>query len=157
MRKLLVPLLCVPLMFNSCKKEDGQAPYLIDNTSVTTQIFLEVYGFKNLDGNLAIAIDNSSEQFDSDTECYIDTTIDVASTDMTIIIDGIVSGAYAVSIFHDEDEDSKLDLGLLDIPQEGFGFSNNPDIGFSKPEFNDCKFVIEERQSIAVPIILVYL
>ena len=140
-----------------CKKEDGQVPYVIDNPSVTTQIFLEVYGFENLDGNLAIAIDNSSEQFDSDIECYIDTTIDVISTDMTIIIDGISSGTYAVSIFHDEDEDSKLDLGLLDIPQEGFGFSNNPDIGFSKPEFNDCKFVIEEGQSIAVPIILVYL
>ena len=106
---------------------------------------------------MVIAIDNSSEQFDSDTECYIDTTIDVISTDMTIIIDGINSGTYAISIFHDEDEDSKLDLGLLDIPQEGFGFSNNPDIGFSKPEFNDCKFVIEEGQSIAVPIILVYL
>ena len=157
MRKLLVLLLCVPLMFNSCKKEGGEAPYLIENPSVTTQIFLEVYGFENLDGNLVIAIDNSSEQFDSDTECYIDTTIDVISTDMTIIIDGINSGTYAISIFHDEDEDSKLDLGLLDIPQEGFGFSNNPDIGFSKPEFNDCKFVIEEGQSIAVPIILVYL
>ena len=147
----------MPLFFTTCKKEDGQAPYVIDNPSVTTQIFLEVYGFENLDGNLVIAIDNSSEQFDSDTECYIDTTIDVISTDMTIIIDGINSGTYAISIFHDEDEDSKLDLGLLDIPQEGFGFSNNPDIGFSKPEFNDCKFVIEEGQSIAVPIILVYL
>ena len=157
MKRLLLILFCLPLFFTTCKKEDGQAPYVIDNPSVTTQIFLEVYGFENLDGNLVIAIDNSSEQFDSDTECYIDTTIDVVFTDMTIIIDGINSGAYAVSIFHDEDEDSKLDLGLLDIPQEGFGFSNNPDIGFSKPEFNDCKFVIEEGQSIAVPIILVYL
>jgi len=46
---------------------------------------------------------------------------------------------------------------LFNIPQEGFGFSNNPSISFSQPDFNDCKFVIEEGQSVVIPVYLVYL
>ncbi len=60
MKKLLLILLCLPLLFNSCKKDDGQEPY-VEPSSLTTQILIEVDGFENLDGNLAIAINNSSE------------------------------------------------------------------------------------------------
>ena len=75
MKKLLL-LLTFPLIFNSCKKEDGQEPY-VDISSLTTQILIEVYGLENLDGDLAIAINNNSEQFSSNTESYKDTIIDV--------------------------------------------------------------------------------
>ena len=157
MKKLLLILLCLPLLFNSCKKDDGQEPY-VETSSSITQILIEVDGFENLDGNLAIAINNNSEQFSSNTESYKDTIVDVVANNMTITIEGIVPGTYAISVFHDEDKDGELDLsGLLGIPSEGFGFSNNPTIGFSQPEFNDCDFVIEENQNITVPIVLVYL
>ena len=156
MKKLLLLLFCLLFIFNSCKKEDVDLD-ILENPSVTTQIILEVYGFENLDGDLAIAINNSSEQFISNTECYRDTIIDIPSNDITLTIEGIIPGTYAISIFHDEDEDGELDLGFLNIPEEGFGFSNNPPIGFSQPDFNDCKFTIEEAQSLTIPIFLVYL
>lgn len=146
------------MMFTSCKKEDEQDLYVAGTSSLVTQIFIEVYGFKNLDGNLAIAINNSSEQFSSNTESYRDTIINVISDEMIITIEDIIPGTYAVSIFHDENEDGELNLGnFLGIPEEGFGFSNNPTIGFSQPDFNDCKFVIEDHQSVTIPISLVYL
>ena len=157
MKKLLLLLFCVSLIFHSCKKEDGQDPSVSDDSFSTNQILLEVSGLENLDGNLAIAINNSSVQFNSNTECYRDTIIDIVSNHMMITIGNIVPGTYAVSLFHDVDEDGELDLGLFNIPEEGFGFSNNPAIGFSQPDFDDCKFVLEENQSITVPIVLVYL
>ncbi|MEC7863524.1 MAG: DUF2141 domain-containing protein [Bacteroidota bacterium] len=156
MKKLLLLFFCLLFIFNSCKKEDVDLD-ILETPSVTTQIILEVYGFENLDGDLAIAINNSSEQFISNTECYRDTIIDIPSNDITLTIEGIIAGTYAISVFHDEDEDGELDLGFLNIPEEGFGFSNNPPIGFSQPDFNDCKFTIEEAQSLTIPILLVYL
>ena len=57
----------------------------------------------------------------------------------------------------DENLNGELDLGFLNIPEEGFGFSNNPTILFSQPDFNDCKFTIENGDSISIPIALVYL
>ena len=137
MKKLLLLLFCLLFIFNSCKKEEVDLD-ILENPSVTTQIILEVYGFENLDGDLAIAINNSSEQFISTTECYRDTIIDIPSNDITLTIEGIIPGTYAISIFHDEDEDGELDLGFLNIPEEGFGFSNTPPICFSQHDFNDC-------------------
>ena len=154
MKKLLLILLCMTLIFSTCKKENGLDPYV--EPSLSTEILIEVDGFESLEGDLFIAINNSSEQFISNTECYRDTIIDVTSNDMIVSIEDVISGTYAVSVFHDENKDGELNLGFLNIPEEGFGFSNNPAIGFSQPNFNDCEFVVEEGQSMIVPISLVY-
>lgn len=157
MIKKIFPLFLF-LIFNSCKKEDGQEPYILENSNLLTKITLEVYGFDNLNGDLAVAVNNSSTQFNSNTNTYIDTIILVTSNKITLVFDDVAVGNYAISVFHDEDSDGELDVGsFLGIPEEGFGFSNNPAIGFSQPDFNDCKFVVEEHQNVIVPISLVYL
>ena len=51
----------------------------------------------------------------------------------------------------------ELDINWLGMPQEGFGFSNNPSIGFSAPTYDKCNFMIEEGQTLGVPIELIYL
>ena len=154
MKKLLLILLCVPLMFSTCKKENGLDPYV--EPSLSTEILIEVDGFESLEGDLFIAINNSSEQFISDTEFYKDTIIDIISDNIVVRIEDVIPGVYAISVFHDENQDAELNLGFLNIPEEGFGFSNNPAIGVSQPSFDDCEFVIEEGQSVVVPISLVY-
>lgn len=60
--------------------------------------------------------------------------------------DGIVSvefpnlppGDYAISVFHDEDEDGKMKFGMMGIPREGFGFSRNKKVYFGPPKFEDA-------------------
>ena len=46
----------------------------------------------------------------------------------------VPAGRYAVSVFHDENANEKLDT-LVGIPKEGFGFSRNPVIRFGPPRF----------------------
>ena len=156
-------LLSIFLIFNACKKDDDQLPYVSSNNPIVEEelthssIFIEVDGFENLDGYLAIAIYNSEAQFDAETESYRDTIISGLSDNMSIMIDSIIPGIYAVSIFHDENQDGQLNVGVFNIPTEGFGFSNNPTIVFSKPTFNACKFIIEESQEIIIPITLKHL
>ncbi|HEY0012523.1 MAG TPA: DUF2141 domain-containing protein [Allosphingosinicella sp.] len=43
-------------------------------------------------------------------------------------------GAYAVSLFHDENGNGKFDT-FAGIPREGFGFSRNPAVRFGAPRF----------------------
>ena len=161
LQKLLLFFTLFILTFTSCTKDsvDGVSPTLVDSLLMNTKIVLEVYDFENLNGNLAIAIYNSSSTFNSETLYYIDTAISVTSTDMLLEIDSLVAGSYAVSVLHDADESGGMEMGgLLNLfPQEGFGFSNNPNIGLSEPSFEECKFEIEEGQSIFVPITLTYM
>ena len=46
----------------------------------------------------------------------------------------IPTGRYALSVFHDENANAKLDT-LVGIPREGFGFSRNPVVRFGPPRF----------------------
>jgi uncharacterized protein (DUF2141 family) len=164
MKKLLYLCLIsfgLSLSVVSCKKDrpNGDEPEVIDSLLLNTKILLEVEGFENLDGNLAIAIYNSSETFNSETEFYREAAFTVDESHMTIVIDSMDAGTYAISILHDEDESGDMEMGgfLNLIPQEGFGFSNNPVIGLSEPSFSDCKFAIDEGQVVSVPITLIYM
>lgn len=53
---------------------------------------------------------------------------------------GISPGTYAVSVFHDENSNDKLDTNFMGIPREGVGASNNPKGHFGPPKFSAAAF-----------------
>ena len=60
--------------------------------------------------------------------------------------DGLASGSYAVSLFHDENGNGRLDT-ILGIPREGFGFSRNPAIRFGPPRFDAARFAVTSGEA----------
>ncbi|QPQ54518.1 DUF2141 domain-containing protein [Allosphingosinicella flava] len=59
---------------------------------------------------------------------------------------GIPPGQYALSAFHDENGNGKLDKMAI-MPREGFGFSRNPVIRFGPPKYDDARFSVGAGQS----------
>lgn len=49
-------------------------------------------------------------------------------------------GTYAVSVFHDENSNGKLDTNFMGIPREGVGASNNAKGRFGPPKFSAAAF-----------------
>ena len=68
---------------------------------------------------------------------------------------GIPAGTYAVVVFQDEDMTGDMRSNMLGMPQEGYGFSNNPRVRFSAPSFSDASFKYN-GQSQKVSIVLQY-
>ena len=58
-----------------------------------------------------------------------------------IHFDDIAAGSYAVSLFHDQNGNGRLDT-FLGVPTEGFGFSNNPVVHFGPPSFVQARIVV---------------
>jgi len=56
----------------------------------------------------------------------------------------IPDGIYAISCFHDEDNDGKLDT-FLGIPTEDTGASNNAPARMGPPEWEEAKFEIKGK------------
>ena len=56
------------------------------------------------------------------------------------------AGRYAVTLFHDENRNQRLDM-LLGLPKEGFGFSGNPRIRFGAPKFNEVTIAVPPGQT----------
>lgn len=65
-------------------------------------------------------------------------TIPAEGADILVFRD-VAPGRYAVSLFHDENANGKLDK-LMMMPREGFGFSRNAPIRFGPPSFRAAAF-----------------
>jgi uncharacterized protein (DUF2141 family) len=60
-------------------------------------------------------------------------------------------GTYALTVFHDENENGQLDKNLLGIPKEGYGFSNST--ATRPPKFDQAAFTFDgTRASIAITL-----
>jgi len=56
------------------------------------------------------------------------------------IFNGLPSGVYGISAFHDENKNGKLDTNFVGYPTEEYCASRNARNTFSAPSFADAKF-----------------
>jgi uncharacterized protein (DUF2141 family) len=73
-----------------------------------------------------------------------------------VMLSGVSPGGYALSVFHDENANTKFDT-FLKVPKEGFGFSRNPTIRFGAPKFSQVRFEVGAgiaRQTVRMQYLL---
>jgi uncharacterized protein (DUF2141 family) len=76
----------------------------------------------------------------------------VDAEEITLTLDSLASGNYAVSLFHDENNNGKLDTSSFGIPVEKTGVSNNAKGAYGPPKFDDCRFLVEEDTVIYITL-----
>ncbi len=57
---------------------------------------------------------------------------------------GLPEGDYAISVFHDEDDDGKLKKNFMGVPREPLGMSRDAKGSFGPPQFSDAVFTLLE-------------
>ena len=104
-------------------------------------IHVEVVGLRNNKGQISCALYASAEGFPKDSQKAIRRdTSSVTERKASCEFSGIESGTYAVSVFHDENSNGKLDTNFLGIPREGVGASNNARGHLGPPKFDAAAF-----------------
>ena len=78
--------------------------------------------------------------------------IKVTESKVTVTIEEIPAGVYALAVFQDKDADGKLNSNLFGAPTEPYGFSKNKYGTFGPPDFEDVSFKIENGKSISLTI-----
>jgi uncharacterized protein (DUF2141 family) len=73
----------------------------------------------------------------------------------SIIFTDLPPGRYALIVFHDQNEDGRLDEGSWGIPEEGYGFCNNAQGLLSAPSF-DAAAVLLDGADESTSISLIY-
>ena len=118
-------------------------------------INIEVQNIKSITGKVSIGLYHKSENFPIISKVYKGVHLDISSHTRSYTFKQIPDGIYAVSVFHDENSNNKLDKNFLGIPKEGYGFSNNAKATPFSPSFNDAKFKIS-TQTVNLKIKLEY-
>lgn len=65
-----------------------------------------------------------------------------------MVFDKLQPGRYAFQFIHDENSNKKLDTNWLGIPNEGFGYSNNPSLIKGPPTLKRTLFELNESTVI---------
>ena len=113
------------------------------------ELTVNIKNVRSSRGNIKIALFDQANGFPGNNEVAVRTEI-VEIVDFTaqVTFRGLVDGEYAVSLFHDENNNNRLDTRFR-IPREPMGFSNNPRL-LGKPSFSSCRFELEADKSIDI-------
>jgi uncharacterized protein (DUF2141 family) len=120
MKKINLLLMSMVLMSSLLAQTNGQLEVI-------------VHDIKNDAGIVMVGLFNSSETFTK--KAWKGEKSKAKPGTIRVIFHDIPSGNYAVSAYHDVNENGKLDMNFLGIPKEGFGFSNDAMGTFGPPSF----------------------
>lgn len=120
-----------------------------ENETEKFDLTIEIKGIDNNKGKIYIAIYNSKETFLKKAKGIV---ADIKDKKSFGIIEGLKEGTYAVSLFHDENGNKKMDTKIFGIPKEPYGFSNDATGFMGPPKFEDAKFTINTNKTITITI-----
>jgi uncharacterized protein (DUF2141 family) len=103
-------------------------------------IAVEIMGVVGEDGQIFIGLFHNNDGFPDKGKEYKGVFVKAKNGTLNYTFTEIPTGDYAIAIFHDSNENGKLDKNLLGIPKEGYGFSEDATAIMSTPAFEEAKF-----------------
>jgi uncharacterized protein (DUF2141 family) len=113
---------------------------------------ITVTNIRNSTGTIKWAVFKNETQFKKYDD-YVDAGyVNAKQGNVIITTKNIPDGNYAISVYHDENNNSEIDFNFLGLPTEGFGFSNNPVIYFGPPSFRECCFDKSGKKNVSIKV-----
>jgi uncharacterized protein (DUF2141 family) len=109
--------------------------------SQSDEIRVEIGGLRSDRGQVICALFTSAKDFPKNGDKAIaQTKSGISQGHAVCVFRGVTAGRYAVSAFHDENSNGKMDTNFMGIPREGVGASNNARGHFGPPKFDAAAF-----------------
>lgn len=132
------------------------AAFDVNVQSETATLTIRVTGVRNHKGRIALALFQGEAGFPGDASKAVrlqQAEIEAQTQSAQFVLQGVPYGQYAISVFHDENMNGKLDKNFVGAPKEGYGASNNPRKRMGPPPFDEAKFSLNQpSQSIEIKL-----
>ncbi len=122
---------------------------LILNAQNTIEV--KIINFASDEGVAQIGIFNTETSFLD--MVYKGKEVKIKDQKAVAVFSDIPDGTYAISVFHDKNEDEKLNT-FLGIPTENYAASNNAPSKFGPPKWKDAKFEVRNGEFVKQKISL---
>ena len=109
-------------------------------------ITVKVNNLDSNNGKVFIAIYDSENSFLG--KQFKGTISNINENSCMVVFENIPQGIYAISLFHDENDNGKMDSNFLGIPKEDYGCSNNATGFMGPPKWEDAKFEVKDKSII---------
>ena len=103
------------------------------------ELMVHVDGLKDDDGNVRVQLyDDKPDHFLAKGWKLYRRDVPITGDSLVVCVPVPKPGMYALVVIHDENKNGKFD-----VFSEGFGFSNNPKIHFSSPDYEEAAFEVK--------------
>lgn len=122
---------------------------LLSQTAINAQdakgqdITVKVENLDSNKGHIYMSLYNTETSFLS--KGYKSSISRIENNSCTVVFKDVPKGIYAISFFHDENENKKMDTNFLGIPSEDYGCSNNATGFMGPPKWEDAKFEVKNE------------
>lgn len=104
-------------------------------------IHVEIDGLRNDKGQVVCSLFSSAADFPKHADKAVAHAQSSISSQRAVCeFPGVAPATYAISVFHDENSNGKMDTNFMGIPREGVGASNNAKGHFGPPKFDAAAF-----------------
>lgn len=114
-----------------------------DKLSVTIE------GIGEVKGNILISAHNTKASWLTKVEPFAKRKIPVTQKTMVVDFGEVPEGTYAVMLFQDLNGNGILDMNMIGIPKEPFGFSNNGG-SFGPPSFDEARIDPAQLKNVVI-------
>lgn len=115
----------------------------------TTTLKVNVEGIESNQGQVLATLCKKEEFLKSKCE-YSGAVKLENNSEHVIVFENVKLGEYALQLFHDVNNDFKLQTNVMGIPTEPFAFSNNAKGKFGPPKFEQAAFEVTKDAEITV-------
>jgi uncharacterized protein (DUF2141 family) len=117
---------------------------------------LTIDGVQQAQGHIIVGLFACEESYDQGDHPSYHVLLPAEPRDGKVkyIFNDLPAGTYAIKLFHDINDNQKLDSNWLGIPREPYGFSNNPRVRFGPPDFSATHFVLLPGQTAKQVVVL---
>ena len=122
----------------------GLATLVGASSVLAADLTVEAAGIRNQDGALFVTVYDDGRAFKADRvdKAFAVSGLAIRGGQVRFTLHDVPSGSYAVSLFHDEDNNGEFDM-RRGIPVEGYGISNSRD-SLDEPGFDRASVKIDK-------------
>jgi uncharacterized protein (DUF2141 family) len=109
-----------------------------------------IKNIKDLKGSIRLSVYNNETDFL--TKEVASKTISANAKEIIVAFTNLKPGTYAISAYHDANENNELDSNLIGMPTEPYGFSNNAMGRFGPPAFDAAKVKFDQPVKLSIEL-----
>jgi uncharacterized protein (DUF2141 family) len=118
-----------------------------------TDLTVTISGARNATGSISAGIFNSESSFPKAPQAFASFRIKAQQGTVSFTVHNLPPGKYAVTSYHDENDNGKLDTDVTGLPTEGYGVSNDAREILGPPQFAKASFGLgDQSKTITVTI-----
>ena len=121
---------------------------LMSSHANAAELIVNVNKINTIKGHIMLGLYADEASYKQGTPVH-SARVKVSKNQTKITFAELPEGEYAIKLFQDENDNNKMDMNMMGIPKESYGFSNNGG-RFGQPKYKEAKFSVKDNTSIEI-------